>query len=54
MLNEQEMARSKELLDNYYNLMAVIDKLAVADALDKLQLGAENLVDFIVDMRFPE
>jgi hypothetical protein len=54
MLNEQEMARSKELLDDFYNLQAVIDKMAVADALDKLKLVAENMVDFIVDLRFPE
>ena len=54
MLNEQEMERSKELLDEFYELKSKIDTMAAADALEEMKLIAENMVDFITDMRYPE
>lgn len=54
MLNEQEMARTKELLDRYYEHVANGDRMAIADAYDELKLIAEDMVDFITDIRFPE
>ena len=53
-MEDRLIETAKERLDNYYNLMAVIDKMAVGDALERLKSVAEDLVDTITDFVYCE
>lgn len=54
MLTESELKDARRTLDKYYELYAKIDKLPVADALEELKSVAEDLVEFITDIVYPE
>ena len=53
-MGKEEEQRGKELLDEYYKAVNACDKMAVADALEKMKKIAENLVDYITDIIYWE
>lgn len=53
-MSEQEEKRGKELLAEYYESVNDCETMAVADALEKMKLIAEKLVDYITDVVYWE
>lgn len=53
-MSEQEIERGKQLLEEYYESVNACETMAVADALEKMKLIAEKLVDYVTDVIYWE